>query len=830
MKKTSKMIAILDVAGAAGEVLCLVREELSLDDRQRQIQDALKNAFGVDAQGWANYYQVETYDDYVIARGPEARLYRIEYAMTEDGAVTFGKKQEVEEVYVPVQESARFVEEAAAGDGWSMPVQIIEAGAAFGSLNEEAISHYYTPKVVGEFAAAADGARFGRRHPGPLENPQDPGRIAGYFTEGKVVGNAARATLHILKTEVEIKERLAAAREAGRPDLFNLSVLALVAFKPGVIEGKQVLVSEKLVRLVSIDLVAEAGAGGKFLSPMRVAAGADLAHEISRLQSAAIKSSSGDPGEKNGTAHAGRKEGAQMKNRIKKVLEALRKHDAGRATELDTKFNTLPEDKHSEFLVEVTEAYATAIEAAETAAAGTPPAAPAQAAQPATATAVAEAQNLLTEAKKIQSANLIDRKLADSKLQAPWQKLVREHLADRVVTEAEVDTEITRVREAAAASNGAGRINAGAPVMVGLDSADKVQLAVEGMLGVKESLNKGVVPFRSIQQAYKFITGDTDLSFGRNGRGGFTAVSEAIATSDFANLLSTSMTKRAIQDYKELGMGGLDRLISRSSVADYKTQDRVRDGYFGDLASVNEAAAYQEITKPTDEKISYAVGKYGNLLTISEETIRNDDLSKIVRFPQKVARAGRRTLKQFITNFFVNNPNYDVDSVAVFHANHSNLGSDALNVDALIAAEITLMKQQEKDSNKRLGLRLSWLMVPVDLAATAWKINNSEFYQPGPGVKEPNPFYKRFGQNGEAIIVNELLTDVNDWYCGADPADIPFLEIGFLDGIEEPQIFVANDPNAGGLAFTNDQVVYKVKMVFGGDVIDFRPVRKHVVA
>jgi hypothetical protein len=89
---------------------------------------------------------------------------------------------------------------------------------------------------------------------------------------------------------------------------------------------------------------------------------------------------------------------------------------------------------------------------------------------------------------------------------------------------------------------------------------------------------------------------------------------------------------------------------------------------------VNEDAAYTDFAKMTDEKISYAPTKRGNTLPISRETIINDDLGKIAVFPSRIARAARRTLKQFITNFFINNPAYDPDAVAWFHATHTNLG------------------------------------------------------------------------------------------------------------------------------------------------------------
>jgi hypothetical protein len=52
---------------------------------------------------------------------------------------------------------------------------------------------------------------------------------------------------------------------------------------------------------------------------------------------------------------AGRNNGGAMKTRILKVLEALRKLNAGSADKLTTEFNGLSEDKHGDFLDKVTE-------------------------------------------------------------------------------------------------------------------------------------------------------------------------------------------------------------------------------------------------------------------------------------------------------------------------------------------------------------------------------------------------------------------------------------------------------------------------------------------
>jgi hypothetical protein len=399
--------------------------------------------------------------------------------------------------------------------------------------------------------------------------------------------------------------------------------------------------------------------------------------------------------------------------------------------------------------------------------------------------------------------------------------LIREHFAAVEGNETSLATQIVSVREAFAAANNSGRVSGIA--LVSIDSADKATIAMDRMLGVKGHEASGVIAFRGIREAYSFITGDLDLSKLRtNGATFFTRVSEAVSTTDFPNLLLNSMTKRLLQDYAELGIDGLDILYTRANVDSYKLQDRVRDGYFPELAAVAEGGPYTEIAKPTDERVNYAVGNYGNLLTISEQTIRNDDLGAVARFPGRLARAGRKTLKRFITAYFLNNPNYQADAVAWFHAAHANLSATALSQDALIAAEIALFTQTEKDSGEQLGLTLDWIMVPIQLKALAIQINQTN-------TAGANGFYQRFGANNERIIVNEMLTDDNDWCYGTMPINAPFLEIGFLDGLEQPQIFLANNPVVG-TQFTNDQLQYKVKHVFGGAIIDFRGVGKQVVA
>lgn len=802
-------IALLGI-GLPVATLLAAEADLSLDEQQNLLRGELREQFGMDEQGCTRFYLYETFSDYVIARGPEDKLFRIPYTISGD-EITFGDAQEVTTAYVPVAAECEFVatESEAEPQSGKYAIVALRAGWATGGINGQRIPHYYTPEVVKQVAEAVHGKPFGRRHPDTMgpdpTGAADPGRIAGWMEGGSFDGTQAITTVNLFSAEADLRSKLDDARKAKKLNLFGTSALMNVRFKAGRVEGKDCLVSESLDTLFSVDLCARGGAGGKFL-----VANSDVASTLSAAQKSAVvtESTAIAPNRHNRGGAPGATEGAPMKKSILQLLEALRQKNAARCAELSLKFATVAEADYPGFLDTVTAALS------ETATV--------------TVTASEAAATQLAEAHRIQSRNRIDTSLTASKLSKPAQDLARTHLEAVLASEsdlpqAKIDAEISSVRDAFAAYENVGRVHG--PARVGLETADKLTLAMEAAMGVKEAMGKGVPAFRGLRDAYTTITGDFDLtklSAGVGFTGQRMLASEAVATGDFPNLLLNSMTKRLLQDYAELSLDGIDMLYTPASISDFKTQDRVREGYFGELATVAEAGVYQEIAKPTDERVQYAVSKKGNLLTISEETIRNDDLGAIARFPGRLARAGRWTLKNSITALFTSNPNYGADSVAWFHATHANLGSAALSQDSLIVAEVALLTQTEKDSGEPLGLSLDWIMVPPQLKATAVQINQTN-------TAGSNAFFQRFGANNERIIVNEKLSDTNDWYFGTNQSNAPFIEVGFLDGIRQPQIFLANQPTVG-TQFTADQLQYKVKFVYGLAIIDFRGVGKNVVA
>lgn len=316
----------------------------------------------------------------------------------------------------------------------------------------------------------------------------------------------------------------------------------------------------------------------------------------------------------------------------------------------------------------------------------------------------------------------------------------------------------------------------------------------------------------SFKEAYVDLTGDAKVS------GRIENFTEALTSTSFSNVLGDAITRRLVKEYNnKTQLDAWRKFASIVPVSDFREQKRVRMGGYGDLAAVSEAAAYADVTSPTDDVAKYSASKRGGLEKITLEMIKNDDVGAIRQIPVKLARAAKRTLSKFAFNLIVSNPTLG-DSKTLFHADHGNLGSDALSAASFTARRLAMMKQKEAGSNEVLSIPPAYLLVPPELEETAYNLfvrntNNDPQY-----VQTVKP----------EIIPIWYATDADDWYLAADPADITGIEIGFLDGNEEPELFVQDNPTSGSV-FTNDQITYKIRHIYGGAVIDYRAFQGSVV-
>jgi len=391
-------------------------------------------------------------------------------------------------------------------------------------------------------------------------------------------------------------------------------------------------------------------------------------------------------------------------------------------------------------------------------------------------------------------------------------------------TEAEVTTAIKTEADYLARFTESGKVKAGDfnDTRVTEDRADRVQTMLDDFFTPKAGAR-----LASFKEAYIEITGDkrvtgltrdTDPARLREALGD-SGFREALDSSSWAEVLGNSITRRMIADYRQQSQYDVyQQLVTVVPLSDFRTQERTRFGGYGDLPAVAEGAAYNPLTSPGDEKSTYAAGKKGGTESITLEMIKNDDVGSIRQVPVKMARAAKRTLAKFVLDFLRTNPAI-YDGKALFHADHGNLGTAALSAAAIAAARLAMLKQTDMSGNDVLGIGPRNLWIPPDLEETAVNLFNRN-------TNLDKTFVQTLSPN---IIPVWYWTDASDWCFTADVMDIPLIELGFMDGSQEPEIFTQDSPTVGSL-FSNDKITYKIRHIYGAGVLDYRGAYKAVVA
>ncbi|WP_137296028.1 phage major capsid protein [Dictyobacter aurantiacus] len=448
-----------------------------------------------------------------------------------------------------------------------------------------------------------------------------------------------------------------------------------------------------------------------------------------------------------------------------------------------------------------------------------------------------EVERLLNEVH-LQKANLLlERRLQESILPEAARSQVRQRLQGRLFEEQELESEISSAQTLLAQLSRDGLIRGHghekATISGMVTEAEKVQAAFDAMFGLDIDTGKlgNVRGFISIHEAYSRVTGDSSLRAGISSgshlgpiqvaeSAPIGRVSEAdTTTASFSYLLGTSMNKRLLKDY-EAWPAEWQKFASVIPIKDFKQQTRVRLGAFGSLPIVAEDTPYSAVTL-SDSAATYVPQKRGNLVTISRETILNDDLQAIRQIPSKLAVAAAYTLAEFVYSFLSTNPViYDTANLFTTGAPHNNLGAAALSTTAMQNG-ITAMREQSNYAGKRLGLRPRYLVVPPELEWTSMVVTKSAGV-PGSPNNDINPMLGYV-----TPIVAPQLSSSTQWFLLGDPREVDTIEIGFVGGQVNPSLFIQDQPMVG-LNFTQDAINYKIRHEYGGAVVDYRGIYRGI--
>jgi hypothetical protein len=192
-----------------------------------------------------------------------------------------------------------------------------------------------------------------------------------------------------------------------------------------------------------------------------------------------------------------------------------------------------------------------------------------------------------------------------------------------------------------------------------------------------------------------------------------------------------------------------------------------------------------------NESYSNKADTYGLMLSIDRRDIINDDLGAITTVPRKLGRGSGLKINDVFWTAFLNN-------AAFFAAGNKNYlaGADTvLGIDGLTKAEVGFMDQVDSDG-KPIGIMPAILLLPTALSALGTQLHKSlEIRDTTANTKFPvaNPHQGKFRSEVSRYLSNARYTgnSAKAWYLLADPADLPVIEVAFLNGQESPTIETA---------------------------------------
>lgn len=455
----------------------------------------------------------------------------------------------------------------------------------------------------------------------------------------------------------------------------------------------------------------------------------------------------------------------------------------------------------------------------------------------------AEQAKLQAETDKVRAVrlqmcgHLLETAIASSKLPAAAASRVRGQFKDKVFEIEELNQAIEDTRQlvadltASSIVQGVGRIHSM------FSSADKLQAAVDDMLGAdrsKGSESLEVAKLSGIRELYMMLTGDQDL------HGGYYADRVQLATTaDFTGLVKNALNKIVVNTWDQLGKAGYnwwERIVTNEHFNSLQSITGTLVGTVGTLPSIAEGAEYTELAIG-DSPETATFTKYGGYIPLTLELIDRDETRKLRAYPRELAAAGLRKISALVAAVFTDNTGVGptmADTGALFNATavttaggHANLLTTALAaaewevVSTAVYNQPMLVKQATSyyGTGPKMAVNPKYCLVPRALQLTAMKI----LY---PSLENAANIYsenQQRGQPGDVITVPEW-TDTNNWAAVVDPRIVPSIYVGDRFGLM-PEIFIANNELSPAV-FMNDEHRLKVRHFLAVWVNDFRPLHK----
>jgi phage major head subunit gpT-like protein len=255
----------------------------------------------------------------------------------------------------------------------------------------------------------------------------------------------------------------------------------------------------------------------------------------------------------------------------------------------------------------------------------------------------------------------------------------------------------------------------------------------------------------------------------------------AFATQDISQLLSAVVNKFLLNGFNAVESVWQDISAVRS-VNDFKAINLFRLNGSFKFQKVG-ASGDLKLAQGSDYKRSLNAETYGITTSLTRQDMINDDLNALSQIPQRIGRGAALSLNETIWGEFQN-------SNGSYYQYVSAGSGNALSFDSLSAATTAFRKLNDPDGNP-LSIPPRVLLVPPELELTAARLMTtsaliaSSLGSTSSKVVEPsaNVLAGRY-----RVLVSNYLTSSSTWWLLADAADLPALDVVFLNGQQAPTI------------------------------------------
>jgi hypothetical protein len=362
-----------------------------------------------------------------------------------------------------------------------------------------------------------------------------------------------------------------------------------------------------------------------------------------------------------------------------------------------------------------------------------------------------------------------------------------------------------------------------------MDSKTQLEKILASLFGIGPRFNGGL-QIKTLQDAYQGFTGDHGMTghFNQNNLPQDLRARMDISSGTFPLALASTLNTMLSMGYRKINYFESALISQKMPINSYRPGGFAQMGYWGDLPDVDpEAADYPNMAPPDLATSLFEIAQRGGVIRISEGVIRANNTLLVQKIMEHLGMAARKAHARYVWKLYQFN-GFSNDGTPWFSAEHGNLGSAALSIEAVTNAITTLATMQEfGESSDMIGLDLSafkWsLVVPTAKWMDAVKVNQTKatYVSNDLTAGEANPVFKLFGERNERIVTPPILPENAGWGILRDPSELPIVEMQYLDGKEEPEVLYAADKSQEG-HIRGDWFAFKCRHSYGGGVSDHR--------